>query len=128
MINDFVQRKVWNQFKEFLVIPFRKRKNFERAKILLLCFIFLLGETIWMLDSSLLVLYTKDKFDWSQKEMMEYNTYNFLLIVFGQFICFPVLVKFLQMPPMLIGCLACISRGGYYSMLSVCQEYVVNNL
>ena len=111
-----------DQFKEFLIIPFRRREDFKRAQILLLCSIFLVGEMVWMLDLQLMVLYTKDRFSWDQHTLMEYNTYNFALMVVGQFICFPFLVKVLKLPLMLIGCLTCISRGGYYAMLASCNR------
>ena len=75
-----------------------------------------------MLDLQLMVLYTKDRFSWDQHTLMEYNTYNFALMVVGQFICFPFLVKVLKLPLMLIGCLTCISRGGYYAMLASCNR------
>ena len=82
--------------------------------------IFFLSETIWMLDQSLMVLYTRDRFSWDQADLLDYNTYNFILIVMGQFIIFPLLVRVLHIPLMLIGCLTCVSRGGYYGMLSSC--------
>ena len=75
-----------------------------------------------MLDSSLLVLYTKDHFGWGQKDLMQYNTYNFALIVLGQFVCFPFFVRVIKVPVMLIGCLTCVSRAGYYSLLSLCKR------
>ena len=82
--------------------------------------IFFLSETIWMLDQSLMVLYTRDRFSWDQADLLDYNTYNFILIVFGQFIIFPLLVRVINIPLMLIGCLTCVSRGGYYGMLASC--------
>ena len=85
--------------------------------------IFFFGETVWMLDSSLMVLYTKDRYNWDQKTLMDYNSYNFGLIVIGQFVCFPFLVKIVKLPVMLIGCLTCVSRAGYYSMLAICQRW-----
>ena len=87
---------------------------------MLLCVIFFMSETIWMLDQSLMVLYTRDRFNWDQAELLDYNTYNFILIVIGQFILFPLLVRGLKIPLMLIGCLTCVSRAGYYGMLASC--------
>ena len=73
-----------------------------------------------MLDQSLMVLYTRDRFSWDQSDLLDYNTYNFILIVMGQFIIFPLLVRVFHIPLMLIGCLTCVSRGGYYGMLASC--------
>ena len=64
----------------------------------------------------------RDRFNWDQAELLEYNTYNFLLMVIGQFICFPFLVKVIKIPLMLIGRLTCVSRGGYYGMLASCSR------
>ena len=50
-----------------------------------------------MVDGSLMVLYTKDRFDWSQHQLMQYNTYYNALIVFGQFFCFPFLENYVKM-------------------------------
>ena len=75
-----------------------------------------------MLDQSLMVLYTRDRFSWDQADLLDYNTYNFILIVMGQFLVFPLLVRGLKIPLMLIGCLSCVSRGGYYGMLASCAR------
>ena len=122
IIHFIIQERVVTKFKKFLLIPFLKRDGFKRAQILLLCLIFFLNETAYMVDGSLMVLYTKDRFDWSQHQLMQYNTYYNALIVFGQFFCFPFLENYVKFPLMLIGCLGSMSRAGYYSMLASCKR------
>ena len=82
--------------------------------------VMIVGETVWMMEQNFLVLYTKDRYNWSQVQMMHVNTYNFAIIIFGQFAVFPFLRQILKLPIMLIGCLTCISRAGYYGLFASC--------
>ena len=84
--------------------------------------IFFINEIVFMIDTGLMVLYTKDRFNWDQQSLMKFNAYQLALTVFGQFVCFPFLSKYLKVPLMLTGCLGCISRAGYYAMLATCNR------
>ena len=89
---------------------------------MLLSLNFLIGEVIWQVESSMMVLYTDDLYHWSQQSLMVYNIYNFAIIIFGQFICFPFLSKICKIPLVLILCLTSVSRAGYFSLLASCHK------
>ena len=111
-----------SQLGDFLLIPFRERKDFARANILLLSLCFLIGELLWQVESSLMVLYTENLYHWTQPELMEFNIYNFALIIAGQFLAFPFLSKVCKIPTALILCMTSISAAGYYGLLASCQR------
>ena len=69
-----------------------------------------------------MVLYTENLYDWSQPELMEFNIYNFALIIAGQFLAFPFLSKICKLPTALILCLTSVSAAGYYGLLASCQR------
>ena len=105
-----------------LLLPFKKREGNLRLKIILLCIVFLLQEAPWMLDDVLMVLYSKDKFEWSPETLLDFKAVFWILVNLGQFLCFPFLVKVLSLPLMLVGALTSVSRSGYYGLVATCSN------
>ena len=73
-------------------------------------------------EGSMMVLYTSDVFHWSQQTLMVFNMYQFVIIICGQFLCFPFLSQICQVPLALILAMYSISRAGYYALLASCSE------
>ena len=105
-----------------LWLPFKKREGNVRLKVILLCIEFLLQEAPWMLDDVLMVLYSRDKFGWSPETLLDFKAVFWILVNFGQFLCFPFLTKVLALPLMLVGALSSVSRSGYYGLVATCSN------
>ena len=116
------EKKITERILSALSTPFKRREGSVRLKIMLLCTIFILQEMPWMFDDILMVLYTKDKFNWSPEALLDFKSVFWILINLGDFLCFPFLVKCLSLPLMLVGCLTTISRAGYYGLVATCSK------
>ena len=97
----------------------RKRDGNRRASIVSLCVLFILQETPRGFDNVLQTLYFTTKFDWSSSQLLGFKAVTALCSACGQFLLFPLMMKFLGMNINIMGMMTVFSRVGHYLLLAL---------
>ncbi|XP_044757876.1 uncharacterized protein LOC123316031 [Coccinella septempunctata] len=99
-----------HQVKGTLSTWFGKRVGRNRLKLILIMVLVLLNVGSYRGELTVMYMFTRRKFRWSEIEYSEYNTYHSVIQMTGALLCLSIFVKWMKISDATLGMLAMMSK------------------